>query len=126
MPTLMFVPQPGLGDRALGDGEQVLRRDLHVLALARRSGWAPASRRRRSRARAATRPGMRDPGAVVPGRDLAPLVRAHLARCAASLAAGIVLDGDLRRHAAHRVDAAAVAGLDQQLGVGLAGTRGPS
>ena len=36
---------------------------------------------------------------------------------AASLALRVVLDGDLRGHAAHGVDAAAVAGLDQQQAV---------
>ena len=37
---------------------------------------------------------------------------------AAALASASLLDGNLRRHAAHRVRAAAVAGLDEQLAVG--------
>ena len=38
---------------------------------------------------------------------------------AASLATGVPLDGNLRRHAAHRVDTTPVTSLDQQLDIGL-------
>ena len=59
---------------------------------------------------------VRDPGAVVPVARLALLVGAHLGeRFLVRLR--VVLDRDLRRHAAHREGAAAVAGLDQQLRV---------
>jgi hypothetical protein len=51
---------------------------------------------------------------AVTSRSLSARTRAS----AASLAASSPLDRDLRGHAAHRVRAAAVAGLDQQLGVG--------
>ena len=62
---------------------------------------------------------MRDPGAVVAVGGLALLVGAHRGD---RLLVGdrIALDGDERGHAAHGADAAAVAGLDQQLGIGCA------
>ena len=63
------------------------------------------------------RVGVRDPGAVEAVVGLAGLVLAHLGqRLLGRL--GVLARGDLRRHAAHRVGAAGVAGLDQQLGVG--------
>ena len=62
--------------------------------------------------------GMRDPGAVVAGADFAQLVLAHFFE-RRFICRRIVLDRDLRRHAAHGVDAAAVARLDQQVDVGL-------
>ena len=48
------------------------------------------------------------------GADLAQLVGAHaLHRLVIRL--GVVLDGDLGRHAAHGMDTALVAGLDEEL-----------
>ena len=61
---------------------------------------------------------MRDPGAVVPGAYLAQLVGAH-ARHGGGVGLRVVADRDLRRHAAHGVRAAPVAGMDQQLHVRL-------
>mmetsp|Transcript_19617 Transcript_19617/g.49852 ORF Transcript_19617/g.49852 Transcript_19617/m.49852 type:complete len:276 (-) Transcript_19617:958-1785(-) len=57
--------------------------------------------------------GVRHPGAVVARARLAQLVGAHLGqrRVVGGL---VVLDGDLRRHAAHGVHAALVARLDEQ------------
>ena len=57
---------------------------------------------------------MRHPGAVVARPHLAQLVCAHLLE-RRLVRRRIVLDRNLRRHAAHRVDAAAMAGLDQQI-----------
>ena len=68
---------------------------------------------------------MRDPGAVVAVAGLALLVGAHLGE-GGLVGRRIVLDRDLRRHAAHRERAAAVAGLDQQLANRPAGRRRPS
>ena len=62
--------------------------------------------------------GVSDPGAVVAGTDLAQLVGADVLH---GLVVGglVVLDGDLGSHAAHGVDAALVAGLDEELDVGI-------
>lgn len=97
--------------------EQVLRRDLHFLAadvelvgrwhvLVEHLGRDGGERR------------VRDPGAVVARADLAELVGAHVLH---GFLVGllVVLDGDLGRHAAHGVHAAAVAGLDEELDVGV-------
>ena len=62
--------------------------------------------------------GVRDPGAVVAGADLAQFVGAH-SRQRLFVGDRIAGDRDLRRHAAHRVRAAAMAGLDQQFRIGL-------
>ena len=67
---------------------------------------------------------MRHPGSVVPGAHFAQLVLAHFFE-RLFVRRGIVLDGNLRGHSAHGVNAAAVAGLDQQLHVGDAGNAGP-
>ena len=61
---------------------------------------------------------MRDPGAVVAALHLAQLVGAHLRERLVVLG-GVVLDRDLRGHAAHRVHAAAMARLDEELHVGV-------
>lgn len=59
-----------------------------------------------------------NPRAVVAGSNLAQLVGADVLH---GLVVGllVVLDGDLGGHAAHGVDAALVAGLDEQLDVGV-------
>ena len=59
---------------------------------------------------------MRDPGAVVAGTHLAQLVGAHARerQCVRRRVAG---NRDLCGHAAHRQGTAAMAGLDQQLGI---------
>ena len=66
---------------------------------------------------------MGDPGAVVAVAGLADLVGPHLLQ---RLFVGlrVVLDRDLRGHAADGVDAAAVAGLDRQQRVGAHEVRG--
>ncbi len=61
---------------------------------------------------------MRDPGAVVAGVRLAAFVLGDF-RHGARVGLGIVLDRDLRGHAAHGVDAAPVTRLDQQVRVRL-------
>ncbi len=66
---------------------------------------------------------MRDPGAVVAVGRLALLVDLHL-RERLGVRLLVVLDRDLRGHPAHRVDVAAVAGLDQELRVALQEVRG--
>ena len=58
--------------------------------------------------------GMRHPGAVVPGLHFAQLVLPDLFE-RLLIGLRIVLDRNLRGHAAHGVNAAAVAGLDQQV-----------
>jgi len=63
-------------------------------------------------------PRVRDPGAVVTGPDLAQLVLPHLLECR-FICGRVVLDRDLRGHAAHRVGAAPMAGLDQEVDVRL-------
>ena len=55
---------------------------------------------------------MRDPGAVMAVAHLTLLVGTDLGKCGV-VSGGIVLDRDLRRHPAHRVGSAAVAGVDQ-------------
>ena len=59
-----------------------------------------------------------DPGAVVAGLGLALLVGAHLLE-GRLVDLGVLAVGNLRRHAAHGEGAAAVAGLDEKLRVGL-------
>ena len=68
--------------------------------------------------------GMSDPGAIVARLHFAQLVVAHLIE-RRFVGGRIVLDGNLRGHAAHGVNFAAMAGLDQQLHVGLQERRGP-
>jgi hypothetical protein len=60
---------------------------------------------------------MRHPGAIEPVGGLAPLVRAQRRK---GRLVGLLVGaaGDLCRHAAHRVGAAPVAGLHEQLGIG--------
>jgi hypothetical protein len=58
-----------------------------------------------------TSAGVRDPRAVVAVLGLALLVGAHLGERRV-VGGGVALDRDLRGHAAHRVKAALVAGLD--------------
>ena len=60
---------------------------------------------------------MGDPGAVVSGAHFAQLVLAHA--CHSFLVRlRIVTDGDLRGHASHGMDSAAMAGVDEQLDIG--------
>ena len=61
---------------------------------------------------------MGDPGAVVSGFDFAELVETHFFE-RGFIGDGIVLNGNLRRHAAHGMNLAAMAGLDQELDVSL-------
>ena len=92
--------------------------DAHVVALLRRDlvrrRHQPVERLLRDRHEAR----MRDPGAVVAVRRLALLVGLHLGE-RLGVRRFVVLDRNLRRHAAHRVDVAAMARLDQQLRVAL-------
>jgi hypothetical protein len=105
--------QAGLGDRPLGlEVEQLLRGDVHIRALARiliRRRHVQVEYRFRHRHQAR----VRHPGAVAAIGDLAQLVLAHLLD-RGFIRRRIILDGNLRRHAAHRRRAAPVAGLDQQ------------
>ena len=66
---------------------------------------------------------MRDPSAVVTVADLALLVGAQFLY-RRFVCRGVVADRDLRRHPAHRMDLAAVAGLDQELAVAAQEMRG--
>ena len=59
-----------------------------------------------------------DPGAVVAGGDLAQLVGIDTLH-GAVIGGLVILNGDLGGHTAHGVDLAAVAGLDEQLDVGV-------
>ena len=97
------------------DPEQVARGDVDVLALA-----VELVRRLHvlveDRLRDRDEPRVRDPGAVVPVGHLAELVGAHLGE-RGLVRLRVVLDRDLRGHAAHGVDVAAVAGLDEELHV---------
>ncbi|KAG0733423.1 hypothetical protein G6F23_013361 [Rhizopus arrhizus] len=61
---------------------------------------------------------MRDPGTVVAGGYFAQLVGAHAGH-RLFVGGRIVVDRDLRGHAAHRMRTAAVAGLDQQFRIRL-------
>ena len=63
-------------------------------------------------------PRMRYPRPVMPGLDFAQLVLPHLLQ-RLLVRRRIILDRNLRRHASHGVNAAAVAGLDQQFDVGI-------
>ena len=94
------------------------RGDLHVLALPRRDlvrgGHQPVERFLRDR----HEPRMRDPGAVVPLRCLALLVGLHFGE-RLGVRGLVVLHRDLRRHPAHRVGVAPMAGLDEQQRVAL-------
>jgi len=111
------VAQPRLGDRLLRpEVEQVLRRDgdlraLPAVLVGRRHVLVEHLLRHRHEAR------VRDPGAVAAVGDLAQLVLTHLLQ-RRLVRRRVVLDRDLRRHAAHRRRAAAVAGLHQQQRVG--------
>ena len=67
---------------------------------------------------------MGDPGAVMAVAGLALLVGAHLGE-GRLVGLRIVLDRNLRRHAAHGEGAAPMAGLDQQLPNRRAGTPCP-
>ena len=110
------VPEAGLGARALRDAQQVLGGDAHVVAL-------DVELVRRRHVRVEDFPGhgdearMSHPGSVVAVLDLAQLVRADLVE-GGPAGVGVVLDRDLRGHAPHRVRAAPVAGLHEQLRVG--------
>ncbi len=109
------VAQARLGVRPLRDPEQVARGDVDVLALA-----VELVRRLHvlveDRLGDRDEPRVRDPGAVVPVGHLAELVGAHLGE-RGLVRLRVVLDRDLRGHAAHGVDVAAVAGLDEELHV---------
>ena len=119
MPTSMFVRSP---------------RSVTSPGAAPRAGPPPSPARRRAcgrsgcgRASGRRRPPWRSP----PGPDAPPRCRRGPSPTSRSLSCAhllqrrlvglrIVLDRDLRRHAAHGVDAAAVAGLDHQQRVGVA------
>ena len=116
MPTRMFWRRPALGasagrrlEQRGGVGDDVLAQTLQLVGTRHPLVEHLLGERDQRR--------MRDPGAVVPFAHLAQLVGAHLVH-RLGVGVGIVLDRNLRRHAAHREGAAAVAGLDQQLRVG--------
>ena len=110
------VAEPRLGPRPGRDGEQVRGGDVHVLAEVVELVRA-LHVRVEDLARDGDQARVRHPGAVVPVLHLAELVGAHLGE-RRLVGGGIALDGDLRGHPAHRVDPAAMAGLDEELRVG--------
>jgi hypothetical protein len=122
MPTLMLLRSPA---SVIGASGRKSSRSFAVTCTSsrcRRTGWAPAC---------AVEHLLRDrhqPGCAtqVPSQPsvASRSLSARTLAIAASLAAGVVLDRDLRRHAAHRVRAAAVAGLHQQQRVGAHERRG--
>ena len=125
MPTRMLCRRPASVRVPGGGSSSIAAVDVHVFAQPIESDSAPACPRRRSACAIGTSAGMRDPRAVVAVAHFAQLVGAHLGERGV-VGGRIVLDRNLRRHAAHRVDAAAVAGLDEQLRRTRAGTALPS
>ena len=118
MPTLRFWRRPASVIDALGDrcssivgGDIVVPAHLLQVDLVRRPACLELLERDRRPGRGA-RPRCRRARRVA-----SRFLSARTLAIAASLPSGVVLDRDLRRHAAHRVDAAPVAGLDQQLAV---------
>src|SRR5215469_10719795 len=111
-PDIDVLAQTGLGDRALGHREKVRRGDMDVLALAGdlvRPGHLMVEDLLRDR----DEPRMRDPSAVMPAAGFALFVGTHLLH-RRLVGFRVVADRDLCRHAAHRMDLAAMTGLDQQ------------
>ena len=122
MPTSMLLRRPARVIVPVRHRQQVGAADVHVLAQ------APEVVRPRHQAvedlpRNRHQPRVRDPGAVVAVAGLALLVGAH-ARERLVVRRGVVLDRDLRRHAAHRESAAAMAALDHELRVRAQEMRG--
>ena len=115
-PDVHVGAETGFGDLPVGDGEQIARRHVDVVASDRElvgSGQrseCPTGDRHETR--------MCDPGAIVTGMHLPYLVLPDFVE-RLGVCRGVALDRDLRSHAAHRVDAAAVAGPDQQVDIGL-------
>ena len=111
------LAEPRFGPRALVDLEQVLLPGGHILAQ-----LVELVRRRHQLVEDLLRDrheiGMRDPGAVMAGLRLALLVGAHLGE-GGLVDRRVLAVGNLRRHAAHGEGAAAVAGLDEELRIGL-------
>ena len=110
-PTLMLVRSPASVMVPFGNGEQVGGGDVHVLALAVDLVGLGHHARRRPPWRSRTRPGCATQVPSWPSVASRSL-SARTFASAASLACRVVLDGDLGRHAAHRVRVAPVAGLD--------------
>ncbi|MBK8003356.1 MAG: hypothetical protein IPK12_05250 [Gemmatimonadetes bacterium] len=109
---------PMLRDLRARDGhvEQPLARGMHLLAQAFLLVGPVAEHRVEAGARDGHQVGVRHPGAVEAVRGLAALVLPHLHHGA--LVGGLVLPrGDVGRHAADGVGAAAVAGAHQHVGV---------
>jgi hypothetical protein len=89
--------------------DQVIARDHHVVAQLGAAGWGVGMWRRRSPRAIGIRPGCATQVPSWPALTSRSLSARTLAS-AASLAAASFADRDLRRHAAHREGAAAVAG----------------
>ena len=117
MPTSRFSFKARLRDLSFRDGQQILRRDFDFLA-----GDGDLVRRRHMRVKYVLaighQPGVRHPCAVVSRPHLAQFVVPHFFQ-GALVRFRIALDRNLRSHPAHRVNAAAVAGPDQEIDVRL-------
>src|SRR5215472_11741648 len=113
------VAQPGLGDPAggLGHGQQVSGADLDVVAELAELVGPVAEHAVEHLLADRHQVGVGHPGAVESVGRLARLVVADLGQ-RRGVDLRIASARDERGHAAHRVRAACVAGLDQQLGVG--------
>ena len=121
MPTSMLRSQACLGDVAVGHGKQIGGGDLHVVAASCRIWLGSGMCLSKTSLATGTRPGWATQVPSWPARTSRSLSwRTFSSACL--IGCRIVLDRDLRRHAAHGVDAAPVAGLDQQVHVGAAGS----
>src|SRR5258707_8694393 len=117
-----IVAQPCFGDLSPRDGQEVARCYMDIFALpiylvGSLHDLVKFLHGDLHQAR------MSHPGAIMTIGGLAPLVGAYtLQRLFVGL--GIVLDGDLGRHAADGVDVTAMAGFDREQGIGTQEVRG--
>ena len=118
-PTLMLLRRPASVTLppVVVEGDQVGGRDVDLRALAVDLVRPLAEDAVEHLRRDADEVGVGDPGAVEAVGDLALLVLAHAGH-GDGVDVGVAAAGDEGRHAADRVGAALVAGLDQQLRVG--------
>ena len=114
MPTRMLWRRPASVRVPGGDGEQIGAASTCTSSRFTSSWFVPCMCASKISRAIGHEAGVRDPRAVVAVVHLAELVGAHL-RERRLVRRRVVLDRDLRGHAAHRVHAAAVAGLDEEL-----------